>query len=126
MSQSIEQVKRKSGRPPKHGDIAMGGAARSKEYRDREAVKASSHKEELRYLASVFARVVAATTQRGAMDPEVLKIVTGSPSVAKYLHYSLTTENNALPNTKKLVKTLKDISMAAHQLDLEEYIARKV
>lgn len=124
MSQSIEQVKRKAGRPPKHGDSAMGAAARSKEYREREAAKANAYKEELRFLAGVFARVVAATTERGAMHPDVLKVIKSSPRVAKYLHHSMTVEGNALPNTKKLVKVLKEIADATHQLDLEEYIAR--
>lgn len=123
MSESIEQVIKRRGRPPRSGDSAMGGAARSKEYRLREAVKANEMQAELRDLATVLALVVLATSERGAMAPEVQKVIEDNPCSAKYMHAVLTHGMNTVQNKKRLVKNLEVISNSAEQLDLLEFIA---
>lgn len=123
MSDSIEQVIKRRGRPPKSGDSAMGGAARSKEYRLRETVKAQETLAELRDLATVLALVVLATSERGAMVPKVQKVLEDNPRAAKYMHGVLKHGMNTVQNKKRLVKTLEVISNSAKQLDLLEFIA---
>ena len=101
----------------------MGGAARSKEYRLRETVKAQETLAELRDLATVLALVVLATSERGAMVPKVQKVLEDNPRAAKYMHGVLKHGMNTVQNKKRLVKTLEVISNSAKQLDLLEFIA---
>lgn len=121
MSESIEQVKLKRGRPPKRPDGAMDGAARSKEYRQRNTVKAMEMLEDMRSLATVLSLVVLATSERGAMDEKVQRIVDSNPRVAKYMHSVLTHGMETVQNKKRLVKHLDGVA-SAEQLDLEDYL----
>lgn len=123
MSDSIEQVEKRRGRPPKSGDSAMGGATRSKEYRLREAEKSRETQDELRDLATVLALVVLATSERGAMDPKVQKLIEDNPRAAKYMHGVLAHGMSTVQNKKRLVKTLDEIAKSADQLDLLDFIA---
>lgn len=101
----------------------MGGAARSKEYRLREAVKARETQAELRDLATVLSLVVLATSERGTMAPKVQKVIEDNPRAAKYMHGVLTHGMETVQNKKRLVKNLEVISKSAEQLDLLEFIA---
>lgn len=125
MSASIEQVKPKRGRPAKHPDGAMDGAARSKEYRHRNTLKTLEMLDDMHSLATVLSLVVLATSERGAMDEAVQKIVDNSPRVAKYMHSVLTHSMNTIPNKKRLVKHLDGVA-SVEQLDLEDYLKAQV
>ena len=122
MSESIDQVKPKRGRPPKRPDGAMGGAARSKGYRERSAAKTLETLEDMRALATVLSLVVLATSERGAMDEKVQRIVDSNPRVAKYMHSVLTHSMDTIQNKKRLVKHLDSITSACVQLDFEDYL----
>ena len=126
MSESIEQVKPKRGRPPKRPDGAMGGAARSKEYRERSASKTLEMLEDMRVLATVLSLVVLATSERGAMGEKVQIIVESNPRVAQYMRSVLTHGMSTVHNKKRLVKHLESISNTCEQLDLEDYLKAQV
>lgn len=126
MSESIEQVKPKRGRPPKRPDGAMDGAARSKEYRERSASKTLEMLEDMRVLATVLSLVVLATSERGAMGEKVQIIVNSNPRVAKYMYSVLTHGMETVHNKKRLVKHLESIANTCEQLDLEDYLKAQV
>lgn len=101
----------------------MGGAVRSKEYRQREAVKVNETQAELRDLATVLALVVLATSERGSMNQKVQKVIENNPRAAKYMHGVLTYGMSTVHNKKRLVKSLETIAFSVDQLDLLDFIA---